>query len=105
MTHSYKIDHARITGCLRNYVPLKQDFCLLPYNDTSRPLIAPQEYLIDFDNVLLLCNIPTQIVKSLTVINHLISSPLDDKVKSYYTALHLSQNYFIYGTNRTQSRT
>ena len=32
------------------------------------------------------CNIPTQIVKPLTVIKHLVSSPLDDKDKSYYTA-------------------
>ena len=34
------------------------------------------------------CNIPTQIVKPLTVIQHLVSSPLDDKDKSYYTALY-----------------
>ena len=33
------------------------------------------------------CNIPTQIVKPLTVIKHLVSSPLDDKDISYYTAL------------------
>ena len=34
------------------------------------------------------CNIPTQIVKPLTVIKHFVSSPLDDKDKSYYTALY-----------------
>ena len=50
MTHFYTIDHARITGYLRNYDPIKQNFCLLPYNDTSRPLILPQEYLIPFDD-------------------------------------------------------
>ena len=33
------------------------------------------------------CNIPTQIVKPLSVIKHLVSSPLDDKDKLYYTAL------------------
>ena len=56
------------------------------HNDTSRPLIVPQEYLIHFDDVLLPCNNPTQIVKTLTVIKHLVSSPLDDKDISYYTA-------------------
>ena len=49
MTSLYTIDHSRITGYLRNYDPIKQYFCLLPYNDTSRPLIVPQEYLIHFD--------------------------------------------------------
>ena len=87
MTHLYTIDHARITGYLRNYDPIKQNFCLLIYNDTSRPLFVPQEYLINFDDFLLPCNILTQIVKPLTVIKYLVSSPLDDKDKSVYTAL------------------
>ena len=60
---------------------------MLPHNDTSRPLIVPQEYLIHFDDFLLPCIIPTQIVKPLAVIKHLVSSPLDDKDISYYTAL------------------
>ena len=34
------------------------------------------------------CNIPTQILKSLTVIKHLVSSPLDDKDRNYYTSLY-----------------
>ena len=34
------------------------------------------------------CNILTQIVKPSTVIKHLVSSPLDDQDKSYYTALY-----------------
>ena len=83
MTHLYTIDHSRITGYLRNYDPIKQYFCLLPYNDASRPLIVPQEYLIHFDDFLLPCIIPTQIVKPLTEIKHLVSSPLNDKDKSY----------------------
>ena len=87
MTNLCTIDHSRITGSLRNYDPIKQYFYLLPFNDTSRPLIVPQEYLIHFDDFLLPCNIPTQSVKPLTVIKHLVSSPLDDKDKSYYTAL------------------
>ena len=87
MTNLYTIDHSRITGYLRNYDPNKQYFCLLPHNDTSRPLIVPQEYFIHFDDYLLPCNIPTEIVKPLTVIKHLVSSPLDDKDNSYYTAL------------------
>ena len=37
---------------------------------------------------MLSCNVPTQIVKPLTVIKHLVSSPLDDKDKTYYTALY-----------------
>ena len=32
-------------------------------------------------------NIPTQLVKPLTVIKHLVSTPLDDRDTSYYTAL------------------
>ena len=82
MTNLYTIDQARIAGYLRNFDPIKYYFCLLPYNDTSRPVIVPQEYLILFNDFLLPCNIPTQIVKPLTVINHLVSSPLDDKDKS-----------------------
>ena len=87
MTNLYTIDHSKITGYLRNYDPIKQYFCLLPHNDTSRPLIVPQEYLIHFDDLLLPCNIPTQIVKPLTVFKHIVSSPLDDRDTSYYTAL------------------
>ena len=49
MTKLYTKDHSRITGYLRNYDPIKQNFCLLPFKDTSRPLIVPQEYLIHFD--------------------------------------------------------
>ena len=87
MTNLYTIDHSRITGHLRNYDPIKQYFCLLLFIDTSRPLIVPQEYLIQFDDFLSPCNIPTLIVKPLTVIKHLVSSPIDDKDESYYTAL------------------
>ena len=83
MTHSYTID--RITGYLRNYDPIKHHFCLLSYTETSCPLIVPQESLIRFDDFLLPCNIPTQIVKPLTVIKHRVSSP-HDKYKLYYTA-------------------
>ena len=67
MTYLYTIDHARRTGYLRNYDPIKQYFCLLPYSDTSHPLIVPQKYLIHSDDFLLPCNILTQIVKPLTV--------------------------------------
>ena len=88
MTNMYTLDQSCITGYLRNYDPIKQYFCLLPYNNTSRPLIVPQEYLIHFDDFLLPCNIPTQIVKPLTVTKHLVSSPLDEKDKTYYTALY-----------------
>ena len=88
MSNMYTLDHSCITGYLRNYSPIKQYFCLLPYNNTSRPLIVPQEYLIHYDDFLLPCNIPTQIVKPLTVIKHLVSSPLDDKDRTYYTALY-----------------
>ena len=87
MTHLYTIDHSRKTGYLRNYDPIKQYFCLLPYNDTSRSIIVPQEYLIHSDDFLLPCNVPTIIPKPLTVIKHLVSTPLTDKEKSYYTAL------------------
>ena len=82
MTNLYTIDHARKTSYLGNYDPVKQNFYLLPYNSPSRPLIVPQEYFIHFDDFLLPCNIPTQIVKPLTVIKHLVSSLLDNKGKS-----------------------
>ena len=88
MTNMYTIDHSCITGYLRNYDPIKQYFCLLPYKNTSRPLIVPQEYLIHFDDFLLPCSIPSQFVKPLIVIKHLVSSPLDDKDKSHPTALN-----------------
>ena len=88
MTNLCTLDHSCINGYLRNYDPIKQYFCLLPYINTSRPLIVPQEYLIHFDDFLLPCNIPTQIVKPLTAIKHLVSSPLYDKDRTYYTALY-----------------
>ena len=88
MTNIYTLDNSCITGYLRSYDPMKQYFCLLSYNNTSRPLIVPQEYLIHFDDFLLPYNVPTQIVKPLTVIKHLVSSPLDDKDKTYFTALY-----------------
>ena len=44
-------------------------------------------YDLQFDDFLLPCNIPTTIVKPLTVKKQLVSSPLDEKDKSYYTAL------------------
>ena len=93
MTHLYTIDHSRITGCLRNYVPIKQYFCLLPYNDTSRPIIVPQEYLIHFNDFLLACNVPTIIAKPLTVIKHLLYFPLTDKEKSYAALSKQSDSY------------
>ena len=58
----------------------------MPYNDTSRPIVVPQEYLIHFDDFLLPCNVPTIIAKALTVIKHLVPAPLIDKEKSYCTA-------------------
>ena len=88
MANIYSLDHSCITGDLRNHDPIKQYYCLLRYNNTSRPLFVPQEYLIHFDEFLLPCNVPTQIVKPLTVIKHLVSYPLDDKDKTYYTALY-----------------
>ena len=50
MTNLYTIDHSRRTVYIRNYDPNKQYFCLLPHNDTSRPLIVPQDYLVHFDD-------------------------------------------------------
>ena len=92
MIHLYTIDHSKITGYLGNYDPIKQYFCLLPHNDTSRPLIVPPEYLIHYDECLLPCNIPAQIVELLEVFKHLVSLPLDDKDTSYFTA-HSNQSY------------
>ena len=94
MTNLYTIDHSKRTGCLRNYDPIKQNFCLLPHNNTSRPLIVPKEYLICFDDFLRPCNNPIQIVKSLTVIKHLVSSPLVYEETSYYTALSKQPHSF-----------
>ena len=71
MKNVYTIDHSKRTGYLRNYDPIKQYFCLFPHNDTYRPLI-PQENLIHFDDFVLPCNIPLQIVKHLNVIEHLV---------------------------------
>ena len=106
MTNMYTLDHSCITGYLRNYDPIKQYYCLLPYNNTSRPLIVPQEYLIHFDDCLVPCNVPTQIVKPLTVIKHLVSSPLDDKDKTHYTALYkhtYSYNELLFNAAKTIS--
>ena len=94
MTKLYTLDHSCKTGFLRNYNPIKQYFRLLPYNNTSRTFIVPREYILHSDDFLLPCNVPTQIVKPLTVIKHRVSSPLDDKDKSYYTALYKQTNSY-----------
>ena len=99
MTHLYTIDHSRIKGYLRNYDPEKRYYCLMPYNDTSRPIIVPQEHLIHFDDFFLPCNVPTIIAKPLAVIKHLVSATLNDKDKSCYTALckqSLSYNELLF---------
>ena len=61
MTNFYTIDHSRKTRYLRNNDPIKQYFCPLPFNDTSRPIIVPQKILIHFEDFLLPCNVPTLI--------------------------------------------
>ena len=106
MTNMYTLDHSCMTGYLRNYDPIKQYFCLLPYNYISRPLIVPQEYRTHFNDFSLPCNIPTQIVEPLFVIKHLVSSPLDDKDKTYYSALYkqtYSYNELLFISGKTIS--
>ena len=94
VTNFYTKDHSKIPGYPRNYDPIKQYFCLLPRNDTSRPLIVLQEELIQVDDLLFPCNILKQIVKPLTVNKHPLSSPLEDEDTSYYTTLSkLARSY------------
>ena len=57
--------------------------------------MVPGEYLIHSDDFLLPCNIPTQIVKLLTVFKNLVSSPLDGKYKTHYTALYKQTYSYI----------
>ena len=94
MTNIYTLDHSSKTGYLRNYDPKKQYYCLLPYNNTSRPLILPQEYLIHFDDFLLPRNVPTQIVKPLTVFKHLVRS-----MRKIEHIIQLSTNKHTHITN------
>ena len=44
MTNLHTIDHSKNTGYLRNYDTIEQYFCLLPHNDTSRPLTVPEVF-------------------------------------------------------------
>ena len=81
MTNMYTLDHSYITGYLRIHDPIKQYFCLLPYKNTSRPPYVPQEYLIYFDDFLLPCNIPTQIVNLSPLLNILYSLRMTIKTK------------------------
>ena len=94
MTNLYRTDLSRIPRYLHNHDPIKQYFCLLPHNDTSRPRIVTQEYLVHTVDFLLPCNIPTQIVKPLTVTKHVVSSPLDDKDTSYYAVLSKQSHFY-----------
>ena len=94
MTNLSLLDYSKVTGYLRNYDPIKQDFRLLPHNDTSRPLIVPQEYLMHYDDVLLPCSIPSQIVYPLAVFKHLVSSSRDKKDTSYHTAFSKQSHSF-----------
>ena len=91
MTHSYTVYHSKITGYLRNNDCIKQYFCILPRNDTSRPLKVPQEYLVHFEELLFPCNIPTQIVKPLAIIKHLLPSALNNKDKTRHIRNHSRQ--------------
>ena len=95
MTNMYTLDHACITGYLRNYDPIKQYFFLLPYNNTSRPPIVPQEYPRHFDDFLLPCNIPTQIVKPFTL--YLLRSTMKIKPTiQLYTNKHTpTMNFYL----------
>ena len=101
MTNMYTLDQSCITGYLRNYDPIKQYFCLLPYNNTSRPLIVPQEYLIHYDdfcclatsllklqNLLLLLN--TSFLLHLTIkIEHTIQHSTNKRIPTMNCSLYL----------------
>ena len=101
MTNMYTLDHSCITGYLRNYDPIKQYFCLLPYNNTSRPLIVPQEYLIYYDDFLLpatsllklqnlLLSLNTSFLLHLTIkIEHTIQHSTNKRIPTMNFSLYL----------------
>ena len=95
MTNLKTIDYSRITGYLCNYDTLEQYLCLQAPNGSSRPLSVLQECLLHFDDFLLPCNVPILIVKPLAVIKHLVSAPLDDKEKLYYSALSKKDTHTV----------
>ena len=81
MINMFTVDHSRITGYLPKNDSIKQYFCLLPFNDTSR-------HLLYLKNILYLSMIFVALQHSysncetLTVFEHLICCPLDDKDES-----------------------
>ena len=97
MTNMYTLDHSCITGYLRNYDPIKQYYCLLPKNNTSRPLIVPQEYLIHFDNFL-------SVLRPMTKIKHIIqlSTNRHTPIMNFYL-LQPKQFRLWYNLNKNQN--
>ena len=67
--------------------PLKQSFLFLPNENTKRPNIVPQEYLILNDDSLLQEDIPRGISDPLPPIQPIASKPLGDCEKSHYYAI------------------
>ena len=100
MTYLYSIDRSRINGYLRTFDPIEQKYCLLPYNDTSRPIIVPQEYLIHFNDFLLRCNVPTIVAKHLTQPPLVIPSPRSSSVLDLSTTpIHSAHCLFFFLQN------
>ena len=91
---TYKLDHLASTGTLRNYDPVKQYYIFTPHQYPDRPLIVPQEALISFDDFLLPDNIPNSIKPFFPQLNDIVTGPLSDSERSYYTAtLHKLYTY------------
>ena len=87
LNSDYLRDHTKIKGKLRIYEPLKQSFLFFPSDNSKRPTIVPQEYLILNDDSLLQEDIPKSISVLLPPIQPIASQPLGDCGKFYYYAI------------------
>ena len=90
---TYQIDQEKTKGKIRNYDPIKQYFILQPKSNPTRPLIVPQEYLINNDDMSPYASMPEKVENTLPQLKSLLSK-LQETEKVLYQTLAMKQNTY-----------
>ena len=91
---TYHIDPEKTKGKIRNYDPIKQYFILQPKSDPTRPLIVPQEYLINNDDMSPYESIPEKVDNTLPQLKPLLTKPMQENEKLFYQTLAMKRNTY-----------
>ena len=70
VNHKYTSLLENTKGEIRNYDPIKQYFILQPKLNPTRPIIVPQEYLINNDDMSPYASMPEKVENTKPQINH-----------------------------------